>query len=306
MHQDPGRRCPGSAVPVGGMGGVLNVLDLFSGIGGFSLGLERAGMTTVAFCEVEDFPRKVLAKHWPAVPCYPDVRELTKEILDADGITADLICGGYPCQPFSAAGKRGGAEDDRHLWPEMYRLVKTIKPRWVLAENVAGHISMGLDDVLLDLENAGYAWWTFVIPACAKDARHRRDRVWIVGNSENRRLEGRGTQPDSSKARGSKKQSLGAGTGSGVVADSIKPGLEGQSGHGKDRNQPGRDRASEERPVSAAGVFGGGATIWPTEPNFCRVAYGIPQRVDRLKALGNAVVPQVVEQIGRFIMEAER
>ena len=95
----------------------MRVLDLFSGIGGFSLGLERAGMTTVAFCEYEDFPRRVLAKHWPNVPCYPDVRTLTKEQLAADGITADLICGGYPCQPFSHAGKRGGDEDDRHLWP---------------------------------------------------------------------------------------------------------------------------------------------------------------------------------------------
>lgn len=164
----------------------LRVLDLFSGIGGFSLGLERTGgFETAAFCEYAEFPRKVLAKHWPDVPIYNDVRELTAERLDADGIgSIDLICGGYPCQPFSHAGKRLGAEDDRHLWPEMSRLIASLRPTWVIGENVAGHISMGLDDVLADLGTLGYACQAFVVPACAVNAPHRRERVWIVAHAE--------------------------------------------------------------------------------------------------------------------------
>ena len=130
----------------------MRVLDLFSGIGGFSLGLERAGMETVAFCEIEEFPRKVLAKHWPGVPIHKDIRDLKGDAIGP----VDLICGGYPCQPFSTAGKRRGKEDDRHLWPEYLRLIREIRPTWVIGENVAGHISMGLDQVLADLEGEGY------------------------------------------------------------------------------------------------------------------------------------------------------
>ena len=155
----------------------LRHLDLFSGIGGFSLGLERTGgFETVAFCEIEPFCQKVLKKHWPDVPIYDDVRT-----LDADGLgNVDIITGGYPCQPFSLAGKRDGEEDDRHLWPEMFRIIQAFRPAWVIGENVAGHISMGLDQVLFDLESADYACQAFVIPACAVDAPHRRDRVWII------------------------------------------------------------------------------------------------------------------------------
>lgn len=158
----------------------LKVLDLFSGIGGFSLGLERAGMKTVTFCEIDPFCRRVLQKHWPDVPIHEDVKKLNAESISE---SVDLICGGYPCQPFSFAGKRRGAEDDRHLWPEYLRLIQEIRPRWIIAENVAGHINMGLDEVLSDLESENYQSWTFIIPACAVDAQHRRDRVWIIGNA---------------------------------------------------------------------------------------------------------------------------
>jgi len=123
----------------------MKVLDLFSGIGGFSLGLERAGMETVAFCEIEPFPCKILKKHWPHIPIFNDVRS-----LDYDG-RVDVICGGFPCQPFSVAGKQKGKEDDRHLWPAMFNLIKKHRPNWVIGENVAGLINMGLDDVLADL-----------------------------------------------------------------------------------------------------------------------------------------------------------
>lgn len=167
----------------------MRVLDLFSGIGGFSLGLERAGMTTVAFCEIDPFCRAVLRKHWPDVPQFEDVRKLRGE----DVGPVDLVCGGYPCQPFSTAGKRGGAEDDRHLWPEMFRIISELRPTWVLGENVAGHITLGLDEVLSDLDALGYASRAFVIPACAVDAPHRRDRVWIVAHANSPERKTRGT-----------------------------------------------------------------------------------------------------------------
>ena len=203
----------------------MRVLDLFSGIGGFSLGLERAGMTTVAFCEIDPFCRKVLAKHWPKVPIYDDIRRLTAARLVADAAlggmeeqrlseerrqmvansfgrsgvrqdarkitdgravgapSIDLVCSGFPCQPFSAAGKRRGTEDDRHLWPEMARVIAEVRPAWVVGENVTGLIGLALDGVLSDLEGMGYAVWPVVLPACAVDAPHRRDRIWIVGYS---------------------------------------------------------------------------------------------------------------------------
>jgi len=163
----------------------LRVLSLFAGIGGFDRGLEMTGgFETIAFCEREEFPRRVLAKHWPEIQCFPDVRTLKGSDI---GGPVDVICGGYPCQPFSTAGKRQGKEDDRHLWPEFSRLVDELRPTWVIGENVAGHISMGLDDVLADLEAKGYACRTFVIPACAVGASHRRDRVWTVAYSNSKR-----------------------------------------------------------------------------------------------------------------------
>lgn len=194
----------------------LKVLDLFSGIGGFSLGLERTGgFDTVAFCEIESFPRKVLAKHWPEVPIYDDVRTLTAERLAADGIgPIDLICGGYPCQPFSTAGRRMGDQDDRHLWPEVHRLLDELRPAWFIGENVAGHISMGLDQVLSDLEASQYAARTFAIPACAADAPHRRNRVWIVANLHSFGVEGRkrqGHQPATGEVGASGLETDGSG-----------------------------------------------------------------------------------------------
>lgn len=168
----------------------LKVLDLFSGIGGFSLGLERTGgFETVAFVEQDNYCQKVLAKNFPGTPIYDDVRT-----FDADGLgRIDCITGGYPCQPFSLAGVRNGEKDDRHLWPSMRRIVASVRPAWVVAENVFGHISMGLDQVLSDLEDEGYTCWPLVIPACAVDAPHRRDRVWILAHDA-RLLEGRQEQ----------------------------------------------------------------------------------------------------------------
>ena len=164
---------------------MLSHLDLFSGIGGFSLGLESAGLVkTVAFCDYEKFCQKVLKKHWPHVPIYGDVKELTHERLKADGINSiDIITGGYPCQPFSVAGRKKGEEDPRHLWPEYFRLVKELRPTWVIGENVSGHIKLGLDTVLENLESEGYSARAFSISASSIGANHQRERVWILAHS---------------------------------------------------------------------------------------------------------------------------
>ena len=157
----------------------MRLLDLFSGIGGFSYAAEKliGGYETVAFCEMDEFCQKVLKKHWPQVPIFDDVRTIDATRLGR----IDIVTGGYPCQPFSQAGRRQGEEDERHLWPEMLRIIKSCQPRYVLAENVAGHVTMGLDQVLTDLEDQGYTTRPIIVPACAKNAPHRRDRVWIIG-----------------------------------------------------------------------------------------------------------------------------
>lgn len=157
-------------------------LSLFSGIGGLDLAAEWAGFQTVGQCEWADYPTKVLEKHWPTVQRWRDIRTLTGEDFYArTGFrTVDIISGGFPCQPFSTAGKRRGKDDDRFLWPEMLRVISEIRPTWVVGENVAGIVSMELDRVLSDLEVIGYTVQAFIIPACAVDAPHRRDRCFIV------------------------------------------------------------------------------------------------------------------------------
>ena len=162
---------------------MIKILDVCSGIGGFSLGLEATGgFDTVAFCEFDEFCGKVLKKHWPDVPIYKDLKEIGNEPTRLIQ-EFDLICGGIPCQPFSLAGKQKGKEDDRHLWPYMYEIIKHKKPTWVIVENVGGFVNVALDDVCLDLETEGYATQSFIIPACGVEAPHRRERVWILGKN---------------------------------------------------------------------------------------------------------------------------
>jgi len=321
------------------------VLDLFSGIGGFSLGLERTGgFETAAFCEIEPFPRKVLAKHWPDTPIAGDIRKLsynyeTKSLIYDGKIiyvgTISLICGGYPCQPFSNAGKRRGKEDDRHLWPEFMRLVAELRPSWVIGENVAGHVSMGLDDVLSDLESEGYACRTFIIPACAKDAKHRRDRVWTLATDST------GLPSPKQKRKHSRPQKFGRSRANRLASGEIVADAKGQQSIPADNTREPRGAGNTEQ--SKLGRSCGGVSIpdaiskrgcggdtngenakdawersasagddqrrmgrWNAEPDVGRVVNGVPGRVDRLKALGNAVVPQIPEEIGRAILETER
>jgi DNA (cytosine-5)-methyltransferase 1 len=168
----------------------MKVLDLFSGLGGFSLGLERIGKyRTIAFCEMDKYCKLVLQKHWKGVKIYNDVKEITKERFEADGIEfPEIITGGFPCQPFSVAGKQKGTSDDRHLWPEMFRIIKEFKPRWVIGENVPGIINiqdgMVFETVCTNLESEGYEVQTFNIPASAVGAPHQRKRIWIVAHAK--------------------------------------------------------------------------------------------------------------------------
>jgi DNA (cytosine-5)-methyltransferase 1 len=326
----------------------VNVLDLFSGIGGFSLGLERAGMRTIAFCERDEFCRAVLRKHWPDIPCFDDIHS-----IDSDGLGGlgpiDLICGGFPCQPFSAAGEKKGKDDDRYLWPQMLRIIALARPTWVLGENVAGIIPMALDDVLADLENLGYAARPFVIPACAVDAKHRRDRVWIIAtdparlrgiaikrNEQDGTLQGNAVIPNAQRDQLRNESGRSGGTGGAgeteltdngaprSLADAIGERCSDNSGCSADAEFQG-DRAANSRHrrygehtqwrfESAMGRMVNGipakldrtqqrGVCWEPEPmNVPRIATGVHQRVKRLRSLGNAVVPQVVEEIGRAIM----
>ena len=170
----------------------MKLLDLFSGIGGFSYGLEKIGFKTIAFCEIDKYCKLVLQKHWKGVKVYNDVKEITKERLEADGVEPpEIITGGFPCQPFSVAGKQKGTSDDRYLWPEMFRIIKEFKPRWVIGENVKGitNIQDGMvfETVCTDLEGEGYEVRAFNIPAAGVGAPHRRERIWIVAHSNDTR-----------------------------------------------------------------------------------------------------------------------
>jgi len=284
----------------------LRVLDLFSGIGGFSLGLERAtmegaeydGFETVAFCEIEEFPRKVLAKHWPDVPCYRDVRELTAERLAADGIAVDVICGGFPCQDISFAGKGAGLAGERSgLFYEVARLIGELEPRYVILENVAALLSRGLADVLGTLASLGYDAEWHCIPASYVGAPHRRDRIWIMAYCPSAgRTTGRvrGRRCENEEIFDMQSSDCGA-----AMAYSNSEGLEGRALTGGAGQVGSRFQQQLERRVDGDGPK------WCPEPPVGRVVDGISDRAHRLKCLGNAVVPQIPELIGRAILAAQ-
>lgn len=228
----------------------MKVFDLFSGIGGFSLGLERAGFETVAFCEIDEYARKVLKKHWPDVPIYEDVKDVTGERLRADGINPNIITAGFPCQDFSRLGKRSGLEGQHSgLWSELFRLICDVRPKIVVLENVPEILVHGMGRVIGDLASIGYDTEWEGIPAAAIGANHLRARQWILAYP--------------------------IGIGNRLEKETILSG----------------------RLVPECGHW------WASEPGVCRVDDGVPARVDRLRCLGNAIVPQIAETIGKAIYE---
>jgi len=284
----------------------MRILDLFSGIGGFSLAGEWAGYETVAFCEIEPFAKKILKKNFPNVPIFDDIRKLKRS--DING-TVDVITGGFPCQPFSVAGRKKGTQDNRDLWPQMFRVVKEFKPTWIIGENVANFISMAFQRTKTDLESQGYEVQPFIIPACAVGARHRRDRVWIVGYSKHNGSftteEQRGFDKASNNNKERKEKAFqlkGAGRQGNDEAmantDSIRQSRQGEFIRPLCKKKD-RERKANRTDYSRQED----QDWWKSEPNVGRVAHGVSDRVDRLKGLGNAIVPQVAYQILKAIKE---
>jgi DNA (cytosine-5)-methyltransferase 1 len=277
------------------------------------LGFEWAGLSKpVLFCDIEPWSRKVLAKHWPDVRIAEDVKELAS---DPDGLIpdCDILTAGYPCQPFSIAGQRRGTEDDRHIWPFIFTIIQGKRPTWCVFKNVYGHVSMGLDQVLSDLEGEGYAARPFVVPACATDAPHRRDRLWIIcrnvadtnskhgrrracRNLDRQEWEYTKTKRKSLQTKNRKAHSSHAQQSSSDVADTDSKRLQRGSQSGNARSV----RAQRNEQPSRRNKLTDGKN-WLTEPSVGRVANGIPRRVDRLKGLGNAIVPQIAQRIGQTI-----
>lgn len=289
----------------------MNVLDLFSGIGGFSLGLERAGMRTVAFCEADAKCREVLAKHWPEVPCYDDVRTLTADTLRRDGISVDAICGGFPCQDISVAGKGLGLAGERSgLWRDYARIIGEVRPRFVIVENVSALLGRGLGDVLGDLAALGFDAEWHCIPASAIGAPHIRDRLWIVAYAQGER---RGEARSDSQ-----RHPQWSASGSNALADADSAGLQVRPPFGGRLAEEIRRHArlatercscplsdADSEPQERSAKSWCKRHPWPVEPSVGRVADGVPGRVDSLKQLGNSVVPQIPEIIGRAIMKAQ-
>ena len=406
----------------------LKILDLFSGLGGFSLGLERTGRyKTVAFCEIDKYCTLLLQKHWKGIKIYNDVKKITKEGFEADGIESpDIITGGFPCQPFSVAGKQKGTNDDRHLWPEMFRIIKAFKPRFVIGENVPGIVNIQdgvvFETVCTDLESQGYEVQPFNIPAAAVGAPHQRKRIWIiatladsVSNNERREIsqsyeeKGRVQEEHRSKDSASRifsgtSEIRKSNNGYETMENSGRTLRQGSSIREKNEDEVGKENANQHQRSSSSSESNvanadtrlsdgqkkelqsrGQASIssrerenvtdtksissdgrehrehqekrsgqgkirresseelantdserleglgqsrsqfnetssstscseerqrqvdqgwWEFEPNVGRVAHGVPGRVHRLKALGNSIVPQIAEEIGRALIKA--
>jgi len=351
---------------------MLRHVDLCSGIGGFALGFEWAELSKpVLFCDIEPWSRQILAKHWPDVPIAEDVKELANDptrIIHAIGDRPSILTAGYPCQPFSQAGQRRGSEDDRHIWPEIFSIVQQVRPNWLVCENVSGHITMGLDEVLSDLaDKANYAVQTFHLGALAVDAPHRRMRLWIVarnmGNAKHdgyfaeqilrsndetsdkwrqkkqtqtRKSEGTDRSSYATSIRRSQSQSqqsrVQEGDRATDVADTRRsgcctrgnietrkktvrskpPGFTERSGQdvadtqSMYSNGSGKHTEQGQRQEPQSGDVGSEINTarsnwWLAEPRVGRVAHGIPRRVDRLRGLGNAIVPQIAMRIGQTI-----
>ena len=346
----------------------FNHVDLCSGIGGFSLGFEWAGLSQpILFCDIEPWARRILKKHWPDVPIAEDVKELANDPETLIPGRIDILTAGYPCQPFSVAGHQRGTEDARHIYTYISRIVARKRRTWCVFENVYGHVSLGLDEVLNDMESQGYATRPFIVGASAVGAPHKRDRLWIIarnmaytdgkglqrkrgsvsepiqeddaGNNQqggtgnfnrNQNGEPQILSQNAEDVADTKSERYGRGSGEerGVEERSIQQGEQGgskmggevegrSSSHGgKDVADPnskrGCSRYSQRQDAGDVRQSPGsswhnteGMGIWSAEPNVGRVAHGVPKRVDRLKGLGNAIVPQIAQKIGETIMKIE-
>ena len=299
---------------------MLKTLDLFSGIGGFAVGLEATNFfKTTCFVEQEPYCKEVLRHHFPEVPILGDIKNVKRSDLpDPD---PDVIVGGFPCQPFSSAGLQKAQSDSRHLFPEMFRLIKECRPSWVIGENVIGIVKLGLDEVLTDLENEGYATRTFNIPACAVGAPHLRQRVWIIAHSDSKR-----------KSNGA----IDAQAQGELVADPSISGLQehgyGQTKDAIERSKDVADPQSKRHGRGSSKKCGNEQRIilpkeqeggemgreaegcgephrpdqwWESEPPVGRLAHGVPNRVSQIRALGNSIIPQIAKEIGNAIKTAE-
>jgi len=287
----------------------MKVLDLFAGIGGFTLGLERAGFETVAFCEIDPFAQKVLNKNWPKVPIYDDVKEITAAQLRTDGIEVDIITGGFPCQDISVAGRQEGLKGKRSgLWSECARLLRDIRPRYAIFENVRNLLNGNNGDwfrqVLWEISAIGYDVEWHCIPASALGAHHKRDRVWIVAycNSDDRRRRSSAQSHQRETRLESRCSSAGQSftEATQTMADSSSERLQRSTKAGNN----GENR-TKSRYQLITGCSGVSWDAWQTESSVGRVANGVPDRTHRLKCLGNAVVPPIPEMIGRAIMQRE-
>lgn len=311
---------------------MLNALDLFSGIGGFSLGFERAGSRTIGFCEIEPSCQRVLAKHWPDAPIISDIRNFNADSLPN---SVDIICGGFPCQDISVAGKKAGITGSRSgLWKEYARLINELKPRYAIIENVANLRSSGLVTVLTDLWQIGYDAEWHCIPASALGAPHRRDRIWIIAYPNRERCNGGRDIRQARHIQGEQERcdpqiheercerQPGTGTLCPVLADPLCAGLEGHGSLFGDARP--RGQILQPSQVSLLRSFGG-TPWWSTEPEISRLKdnglnpdwvewlMGFPigwteggTRKERLCSLGNAVVPIIPEMIAHSINEYEK
>lgn len=264
----------------------LTVGSLFSGIGGLDLGLERAGMNVIWQSEIDPYACRVLSKHWPEVVNHGDIKRIDWNRVERP----DVICGGYPCQPFSNAGKRKGEKDPRHLWPYVRESISRLRPRYAILENVRGHLSMGGLSVIGDLANLGYCAEWRLVSAASVGAHHRRDRLIIVAYPDNA-----GSHRAEIYSAENREQAFSRAWGCReAVGNTISTGR--QRGSELQETEPQRsgfNQSSKSR---------GWRPIWEPEPNVGRVANGVPHRMDRLRGLGNAVVPQVAETIGRLVV----
>jgi len=296
----------------------MTVGSLFAGIGGFDLGFQRAGFEIVWQVEKDEWCQRVLEKNFPHIERFGDIKNVGAENLKA----VDVICGGFPCQPFSQAGKRGGAEDDRYLWPEMLRVIQAVQPSWVVAENVygltVGEMEATFDEVLSNLEESGYDTQAFIIPACGVDAPHIRQRVWIVAHAESERFGETGSDSSGRSKRfassGSTPKNVAHTDFQSLEVGQCKPSEQAPqrviTGQGSNVANTKCSTGKQRREVRRMGwqcqsFSRDRIRTWAPEPGVGRVASGVSRRVDRIRGLGNAVVPQIPEMIANLILEVE-